>query len=158
MHIKKSLKYVEIKTNAVVNGIAKTDNHYSVTFKNGDSIDANQIILSVPHTAAQRFFRDQALTEEFTQLKNSSMISIYMGFDVSDEVLPLDGTGFITPKSEDVFCDACTWTSRKWKHTSQSGKLLVRLFYKGSNPYFGALKDLSERELLQVVQVDLKKV
>ncbi|WP_428910932.1 protoporphyrinogen oxidase [Niallia sp. Krafla_26] len=154
---KEKLEDVEIKTNAKVSDIVKTDHQYSVTFENGESIESDQIILSVPHTVSQRFFQDPALIEEFSHLKNSSMISIYIGFEVSDEILPLNGTGFITPKSEDVFCDACTWTSRKWKHTSPSGNLLVRLFYKSSNPYFGALKDLSEQELLQVVQVDLKK-
>lgn len=148
---------VEMKKNAKVSRIEKAGNQYQVFFENGEWIEADKIILSVPHTAAQNFFHDVVLDEEFNQLKNSSMISIYMGFDVSDDILPMDGTGFITPKSEDVFCDACTWTSRKWRHTSQEGKLLVRLFYKSSNPYFGALKDLSQQELLQVVQVDLKK-
>ncbi|WP_338471736.1 protoporphyrinogen oxidase [Niallia sp. XMNu-256] len=148
---------VEVRKNAKVSGIDQADHRYLVTFENGDSIAADQIIFSVPHTVAQGFFKDEDLREEFQQLKNSSMISIYMGFHVSDEVLPLDGTGFITQKGEAVFCDACTWTSRKWKHTSKEGNLLVRLFYKSSNPYFGALKDLSEQELLHVVQADLKK-
>ena len=78
-----------------------------------------------------------------------------MGYDVPDTILPLDGTGFITPKSEDVFCDACTWTSRKGKHTSkEKGIYSVRLFYKSSNQYYDALKGLSHEELLQVVGVD----
>jgi protoporphyrinogen/coproporphyrinogen III oxidase len=153
----RKLEDVDIRKNAKVNRIEKLGHQYRVFFENGETVDAEHIILSVPHTVAQNFFEDEDLKEEFGHLKNSSMISIYMGFDVSDDILPLDGTGFITPKSEDVFCDACTWTSRKWKHTSMEGNLLVRLFYKSSNPYFDALKDLSEAELLQVVQVDLKK-
>lgn len=151
------LEDVEVRKNAKVIGIEKVDDSYLVTFKNSDPIRADEIILSVPHAAAQQFFRDEQLKKEFDQLKNSSMISVYMGFDVSDDLLPLDGTGFITRKSKEIFCDACTWTSRKWKHTSKDGNLLVRLFYKGSNPYFDALKDLSEQELLQVAEVDLKK-
>ena len=153
----RKLMDVEIKKNTKVVHIDQTVNQYKVLFENGEELEADGIILSIPHTAAQHLFRDSDLDEEFTHLKNTSMISIYAGFNVADNILPLDGTGFITPKSEDVFCDACTWTSRKWKHTSKEGNLLVRLFYKSSNPYFGALKDLSKEELLQVVQVDLKK-
>jgi oxygen-dependent protoporphyrinogen oxidase len=153
----RKLEDVDIKKEAKVNRIEKVGHQYKVFFENGDWVDAEHIILSVPHTVAQDFFQDKELKEEFAHLKNSSMISIYIGYAVPDTILPLDGTGFITPKSEDVFCDACTWTSRKWKHTSKEGNLLVRLFYKSSNPYYDALKGLSQEELLQVVGVDLKK-
>ena len=153
----RKLEDVDIRKSAKVNRIEKVGHQYKVYFENGESVDAEHIILSVPHTVAQEFFQDEELKEQFAHLKNSSMSSIYIGYAVPDTILPLDGTGFITPKSEDVFCDACTWTSRKWKHTSKEGNLLVRLFYKSSNPYYDALKGLSEEELLQVVQVDLKK-
>lgn len=153
----RKLKDVDIRKSTVVNRIEKVGQQYKVSFENGESVDVEHIILSVPSTVAEGFFEDEELKEQFAQLKNSSMSSIYIGYAVPDTILPLDGTGFITPKSEDVFCDACTWTSRKWKHTSKEGNLLVRLFYKSSNPYYDALKGLSEEELLQVVQVDLKK-
>ena len=153
----RKLEDVDIRKSAKVNRIEKVGHQYKVYFENGESVDAEHIILSVPHTVAQEFFQDEELKEQFAHLKNSSMSSIYIGYAVPDTILPLDGTGFITPKSEDVFCDACTWTSRKWKHTSKEGNLLVRLFYKSSNPYYDALKGLSQEELLQVVQVDLKK-
>lgn len=153
----RKLEDADIRKSAKVNRIEKVGHQYKVYFENGESVDAEHIILSVPHTVAQEFFQDEELKEQFAHLKNSSMSSIYIGYAVPDTVLPLDGTGFITPKSEDVFCDACTWTSRKWKHTSKEGNLLVRLFYKSSNPYYDALKGLSQEELLQVVQVDLKK-
>ena len=151
------LEDVEIRKNTKVSGIEKVGQSYLVTFEDSEPVKVDGVILSVPHTEAQGFFQDEHIKEEFHQLKNNSMISVYMGFHVSDDLLPLDGTGFITLKSKAIFCDACTWTSRKWKHTSKEGNLLVLLFYKGTNPYFSALKDLSEQELLQVVGVDLKK-
>ena len=58
---------------------------------------------------------------------------------------------------QDIICDACTWTSRKWQHTSESGNLLVRLFYKSSDPAFSTLKEMSKKEFLQVALADLSK-
>ena len=72
-------------------------------------------------------------------------------------MLPENGTGYITSKNNDLNCGACTWTSRKWKHTSNEGNLLVRLFYKNTHPNFAMIKDLPENELLQLALSDIEK-
>ena len=107
--------------------------------------------------AAKRLLDDTELEKEFKAFQNSSMISIYAGFDLPDHLLPLDGTGFIKANGHEIICDACTWTSRKWKHTSESGNLLVRLFYKSTNPAYPKIKEMAETELLQVALSDLSK-
>ena len=84
------------------------------------------------------------------------MISIYLGFDIPDSTLP-NGTGFIVGENSDLLCNACTWTSRKWEHTSENSQLLVRLFYKSSNPDYEKLQSLSKQELIQVALGDIKK-
>ena len=93
-------------------------------------IEADYIVLSTPDIVAKQLLQDTKLNEEFDQFKNKSLISIYLGFDIPDTELPTDGTGFIVTKSSDLICGACTWTSRKWSHTSPNNRLLVRLFYK----------------------------
>jgi len=97
------------------------------------------------------------LDEEFDQLLTSSLVSIYLGFDLPDADLPADGTGFIVSQKSDLLCNACTWTSRKWAHTSRKDNLLVRLFYKSSNPSYAQLKDLTETELTEVALSDIQK-
>ena len=79
-----------------------------------------------------------------------SLISVYLAYDIQDEELPYDGTGFITAKGTRLKCDACTWTSRKWEHTSENKRLLMRLFYKSSNPHYEELIQLSDQELKQI--------
>ena len=120
-------------------------------------MDADYVVLGIPHDAAERLIDDKELEKEFGAFQNSSMISVYAGFDIPDHLLPLDGTGFIKAKGHEIICDACTWTSRKWQHTSESGNLLVRLFYKSINPAFSKLKEMTEPELLQVALSDLSK-
>ncbi|UYG97119.1 protoporphyrinogen oxidase [Cytobacillus firmus] len=137
--------------------IEKTDCGYKVDFSNGESLEADHIVLGIPHNAAAALFNDQELKAEFKPLKNSSLISIYLAYDIPDSELPEDGTGFITANTDELTCNACTWTSRKWKHTSKSGNLLVRLFYKSSHPAFASLKEMNEDELLQTALADIEK-
>ncbi|HZG71023.1 MAG TPA: protoporphyrinogen oxidase [Chondromyces sp.] len=151
------LEEVDILKNSKATKVEKLDGHYQVSFYHGEVIEADYVVLGIPHTAASTLLNDQELGTEFAKLKNSSLISIYVGFDVPDSLLPEEGTGFITSNSEELSCNACTWTSRKWEHTSKNGNLLVRLFYKSSHPSFEHLKGMGKEELLQVALSDIQK-
>lgn len=136
--------------------IEKRGEQYQVTLADGRIIDSDVVVLGTMHSTAQALLQDEELNEDFNQLYNSSMISVYLGFDIPDSQLPANGTGFITANSDDVLCNACTWTSRKWEHTSGQQRLLVRLFYKSSNPHYDSLIKLSEEELLKVALKDIQ--
>ncbi|ETP70191.1 hypothetical protein G159_03150 [Planococcus glaciei CHR43] len=142
-----------VATEAVV----KAEDGYEVKMADGRSVLADYVILATPHEAAESLLKEKALEPEFGQLLNSSLISVYFGFDLPDAQLPADGTGFIVSQDTDLLCNACTWTSRKWSHTSRNGNLLVRLFYKSSNPSYSRLKDLSESELAEAALTDIQK-
>ncbi|MDN7228870.1 protoporphyrinogen oxidase [Planococcus liqunii] len=137
--------------------VVKTDGGYAVEMADESSVLADYVILATPHEAAENLLKEKALEPEFSQLLNSSLISVYFGFDLPDAQLPADGTGFIVSQDTDLMCNACTWTSRKWSHTSRNGNLLVRLFYKSSNPSYSQLKDLSESELAEAALSDIQK-
>ncbi|WP_404331682.1 protoporphyrinogen oxidase [Mesobacillus maritimus] len=151
------LEDVEVLKNTKVTKIEKAKSQYQVVLHNGETIEVDNVVLSIPHTAAEKLIDDPELEKEFSSFKNSSLISVYVGYDVPDSILPADGTGFITANTDELSCNACTWTSRKWMHTSKSGNLLVRLFYKSSHPSFARLKDMDNEELLQVALEDIHK-
>ncbi|MBY0121834.1 protoporphyrinogen oxidase [Bacillus sp. S/N-304-OC-R1] len=151
------LSDAEILKNARVSKIDKSSEGYLITLHNGEVIQADYVVLGIPSTEAKNLFTDYELESSFSQFTNSSLISIYIGFDVPDSMLPEDGTGFITANSNDVLCNACTWTSRKWEHTSETKNLLVRLFYKSSITAFESLSAMSEEELLEVALADIQK-
>ena len=136
--------------------VEKNDDRYRVTLANGRIIDADMVVVGTMHSTAQALLQDEQLNEDFNELLNSSLISVYLGFDIPDSQLPADGTGFITANSDDVKCHACTWTSRKWANTSEHQRLLVRLFYKSSGPHYDMLINLSEEELLKVALQDIQ--
>ena len=109
---------VEMVKGVQAEKIEKRTNRYKITLANGREIEADYIVLSTPDAVAKQLLNDAELNEEFDQFKNKSLISIYLGFDIPDSELPKDGTGFIVTKSSNLTCGACTWTSRKWSHTS----------------------------------------
>jgi protoporphyrinogen/coproporphyrinogen III oxidase len=136
--------------------IEKTGDRYRITLLDGTSFEADFVVLSTLHTAARKLLNDTSLDPDFAQLFNRSLISVYLGFDVPDEVLPKDGTGYIVAEKGELTCDACTWTSRKWEHTSGNRRLLVRLFYKSSNPAYESLLEQPEDRLLQTALRDVE--
>jgi protoporphyrinogen/coproporphyrinogen III oxidase len=148
---------VDILKNSKVRKIEKINSRYKVSLANQEIFEADYVVLSIPHSKAEQLFDEQKLKNEFRQLKNSSLISIYIGLNIPDHLLPEEGTGFITATNEDLSCNACTWTSRKWKHTSATGNLLVRLFYKSSLPFFNDLQAMDKAELLHAALTDIKK-
>ncbi|MED3961436.1 protoporphyrinogen oxidase [Niallia taxi] len=151
------LEDVEIKKEAAVTSIRKVEQVYSIGLASGDILQADHIVLTAPHQVAEKLLATEGLAEEFAKLQNSSNITMYLAYDIPDDRLPKDGTGFIVAEDSDLTCNACTWTSRKWTHTSKSSSLLLRLFYKKSNPAFKHLNSLTEEELLKVAVKDVEK-
>lgn len=140
-----------------VTTIEKYDEQYTLKLSNQETRTVDSIVITTPYNNAQKMLKNKDLDEEFQQLKNSSNITLYLSYDISDQQLPKDGTGFIVAEDSDLICNACTWTSRKWKHTSTNGKLLLRLFYKKTNPHYEALNAYSEEELIKVAKKDIER-
>ncbi|MCM3785019.1 protoporphyrinogen oxidase [Neobacillus mesonae] len=151
------LSEVDIRKQTSVNHIESVNSKYILDLSSGDKVEADYVVLSVPHTAAEKMLDKPELSKDFEQLKSSSLISVYLGFDIPDSELPANGTGFITSEASDLKCNACTWASRKWKHTSKHSRLLVRLFYKSTKPVYDSLISLSEEELIHVALSDVRE-
>ncbi|GEK33526.1 protoporphyrinogen oxidase [Kurthia sibirica] len=146
-----------IYKNTAVQSLEKKDNFYQVNLTNGAQIEADYVVLATPHQVAEKLLPHPALQQEFNKLQTASIITVYLGYEMDDAVLPANGTGFIVSTHNDVDCNACTWTSRKWHHTSPSGKLLIRMFYKKNNARFAEFSAMTEAELTAVAREDVRK-
>lgn len=127
-----------------------------IELSDGEVLEADATVLAVLHTDARRMLQDERIGAIFDQFATNSLISVYLGYDVPDERLPEDGTGFIVAEGGDLACSACTWTSRKWTHTSADRRLLVRLFYKSSGPRYAELSQMTDEELVHVAKRDVE--
>lgn len=150
-----NLPEVNFMKNTEIHSVMKEDGRYKIDIGN-ETVIADVIVLAVPNTTVQKVLADEQLEANLKRFTTASAITLYLGFDVPDSVLPADGTGFIVSHNSDLVCDASTWTSRKWKHTSHDGNLLVRLFYKNVNPRYEELAAMTDQELLEVARNDVK--
>src|SRR5690606_16576855 len=80
----KKLDEAEIFKKSKVEKMIKAGNRYQIRFKNQELLEADYVILSIPHNAAETLFDDAELEKGFGELKNSSLISVYAGFDIPD--------------------------------------------------------------------------
>ncbi|MED3662588.1 protoporphyrinogen oxidase [Ureibacillus terrenus] len=150
------LEDVEIYKNTETVRVEKKDGRYEIALANGEKIEADIVVLALPNKVIKNLLNNEELNPYFDQFKDASVITMYLGFDLPDSILPQDGTGFIVSYNSDLTCNASTWTSRKWKHTSKDGNLLVRVFYKESNPRYPELIKMSDEELTKVALNDIK--
>ncbi|MDP4095583.1 protoporphyrinogen oxidase [Paenibacillus sp. P96] len=151
------LNNVEILKGTQALSVTKTRERYEVALTGGRILEADFVVLSTAHTSARSLLQDEGLNRDFDRLSSRSLISVYLGYNVPDERLPEDGTGFIAAPNSGLMCDASTWTSRKWQHTSARQQLLIRMFYKSSNPHFDKLQQMTEEELISVAVSDVEK-
>lgn len=155
-HIEQSLTEVDVKKGVAIKHVTKIGERYKVTLET-EVIEADVVVLAIPNEVVRTVLGDEQLDEQLARFTTASAITLYAGYDVPDSVLPADGTGFIVSHNSDLVCNASTWTSRKWKHTSAQEQLLVRLFYKNNNPRYEELATMSDEALAAVAQEDIRK-
>ena len=155
--IVEKLPDMELKLSTKVVHLRKEQAVYSLTLHTGEVLEADAVVLAIPNDAVQAILQDDLLKPHFAKFTSASALTVYLGYDVPDSVLPADGTGFIVSHNSDLVCNASTWTSRKWKHTSANGNLLVRLFYKNINPRYEQLAAMSDDEFTAVAREDIRR-
>lgn len=148
---------VRVRKGTSVEHLTRSGDRYELFLSDGEHLTADYVVLAVLHTHAAKLLSDRALDDAFAQMTTGSLISVYLGYDVSDDILPEDGTGFIVAGQSDLKCSACTWTSRKWSHTSAQRRLLMRLFYKSANINYAELASMSEEQLLKAARQDIER-
>lgn len=147
---------VTFKKGVAVDKLTKMGEQYAITLENSEAITADEVVLAMPNDAIEKVLQNTSLDTLTARFATASAITMYLGFAIPDSVLPADGTGFIVSENTNVVCNAATWTSRKWKHTSETGNLLVRVFYKSVNPQYDKLSKMTDAELTEVALNDIK--
>ncbi len=155
--IEETLENATILKNTSVELLKQDTNGYKVQIDTGEWLDADEVVLAVPHQVAQKLLKEEPFQRDFEELQTGSIITVYLAYDLPNDVLPADGTGYIVSSGNDVDCNACTWTSRKWRHTSKDDKLLIRMFYKKNNPRFEEFCQMTNDELAQIARQDIEK-
>lgn len=121
---------------------------YQVHLDNGESLAAEDIIVTVPAFAASPLLKPHVDTSALDAINYVSVANVVLAFQKKDVEHVFDGSGFLVPRKEGRNITACTWTSTKWLHTSPDDKVLLRC-------YVGRSGDEQNVELPDDVLTDL---
>jgi protoporphyrinogen/coproporphyrinogen III oxidase len=125
----KSLPEENIKMGVKAASVSRLeDGTYSVEMEDGSVLTADHVIATTPYTVTKELFGEKLFPSGFHKTKPTSVATVAMEFNEEEVSFSLDGTGFVIAKSEKTSITACTWTSRKWPHTTPKGKVLLRCY------------------------------
>ncbi|HLY27609.1 MAG TPA: protoporphyrinogen oxidase [Aggregatilineales bacterium] len=130
----------------------------TVLTESGERITAAAIILTtsarVAATAVKRSLPQ--LADSLSAFTCISSGNVSLGFRLEDIPRPLDGTGFVIPRSEGTRIGACTWSSIKFAGRAPDGFALLRVFVGG----FGREDDINlpDDELIKLALTALRNI
>ena len=103
---------------------------YRVTLDDARSFESDVVVLATPAQDAGTLVGSFApgLGRLLERMRSSPTGSVSMAFRREDVTHPLDGSGFLAPRSEAGLVAGCTWTSSKWPGRSPGEYVLLRAF------------------------------
>lgn len=143
-----------IQLNADVEAITKHANGYTLTV-NGEDKDFDEVIVTTPHFQYKRWFDDKEF-EYFNHMPATSVATVVMAFDESQVQNSVEGTGFVISRNMDTVITACTWTNKKWAHSTPKGKALLRAYVGRPGDYI--VHERSDEDIVRLAREDLDKI
>jgi oxygen-dependent protoporphyrinogen oxidase len=147
-----------ISLNTAVELIERNGDGYTVSLKTGVTQAFDAVILATPANIAGRLVAniDNDLSADLQQTPYSSSATVILVYNMDDlRGLP-GGHGFLVPRTEGKRMRACTFVHNKFPHRAPPDKGVLRCFLGGAND--PAVLDLSDDEILDIVQRELKEI
>nr|WP_180955565.1 MULTISPECIES: protoporphyrinogen oxidase [Bacillus] len=138
-----------------VEQIIQKSGGYEIELNNGEIILADSIISAVPHQAVPMLFPGNDLFSELKEMPSTSVATVAMAFPKEAIKKDIEGTGFVVSRNSDYTITACTWTHKKWPHSTPDGKVLLRCYVGRAGDE--AVVGLSDDEIIKIVLEDLNK-
>jgi protoporphyrinogen/coproporphyrinogen III oxidase len=154
--LEEKLDQVNILKAVKVDSLEKNGDGYRLSLSNGTTLDCENVIVSTPHHATANMIHGAGYLAPLQQMSSTSVATIAMAFDESALKQDIDGTGFVVSRNNDYTITACTWTHKKWPHTTPKGKVILRCYVGRVGEE--AIVDQSDEEIQKVVLDDLNKI
>lgn len=138
-----------------VEKISKIDQKYEIDLNNGESLTVDCIVAATPHKVTQSMFSQYRFFDPFKLVPSTSVATVALAFPEQAIKKDIDGTGFVVSRNSDYSITACTWTHKKWAHSTPKGKVLLRCYVGRAGDE--AIVDLSDDQIVKIVLDDLKK-
>ena len=147
---------VRLRLNTGVTNIERMAKGYRLRLRDGERIEADGLILATPAYVTSDLLKGFApeLAAELKAIEYATTATVTLAYRESDLGRPLDGYGYVIPRSEGRQALACTWTSTKFPHRAPRGYALLRVFIGRA----GQEDDLAwdEDSLLEIARQELR--
>ncbi|RXZ00272.1 protoporphyrinogen oxidase [Fictibacillus sp. S7] len=132
--IEEQLEPESIWKNKKVSGVAREETgRYRIDLEDGTNTHADAVILASPYSVTKHLLPEQLRVDGFHATPSTSVATVAMAFPVSALKMDINGTGFVISRKEPTTITACTWTHRKWPHTTPEGMVLLRCYVGRAN-------------------------
>ncbi|HYK91838.1 MAG TPA: protoporphyrinogen oxidase [Acidobacteriota bacterium] len=144
-----------IKLNRSVCSIARQEGGWELTDEIGHRMLTKRVIVACPAYAAARFFRDydRELSVSFQAIPYAPIVVVATGHRRADVSHPLDGFGFLVPRSEGVRTLGSIWTSSIFEGRAPDGCVQFRSMLGGAGD--PGIMELSDDELWATLRKSL---
>ncbi|WP_068774086.1 protoporphyrinogen oxidase [Paenibacillus sp. FJAT-26967] len=147
---------VNIRTGVKVTGLQKQGGRYRVALGNGQTEEADSVIVTLPTYHTAELLGELAGVEKLKAINYVSVANVVLAYRQEDANVSFDGSGFLIPRLEGRSITACTWTSTKWLHTAPEGHVLLRCYVGRSGAEDWV--ELSDGELVAKVRQDVAEL
>jgi oxygen-dependent protoporphyrinogen oxidase len=100
----------------------------------GEALSARAVIITAPAYVAADLLRDQDddISRVCQDVRYASTATIALAFPRAAVKHPLNGSGFVVPRTERTGILAASWLSSKWPHRAPDDRVLMRAFFGGA--------------------------
>lgn len=124
-----------VRTHTLVSRVRRGEKtRWQLQLSDGSFLDADGIVIatSAYHAGDMLSDLDAGLSDSLRRIEYSSSAVLNVIYRRSDIPHPMDGFGFVVPKTENRAILACSFTSVKWPGRAPSDKALLRVFVGGA--------------------------
>jgi oxygen-dependent protoporphyrinogen oxidase len=148
----------EVKGSAVGKGVGGAGGGDRLRAAAGEIIEARALVIATaPGVAAQLLGPlDSTLGEELAAIPSSPIAVVATGFATESLPQPLDGFGFLVPRSEGLRILGCLWDSSIFRFRAPVGRVLMRCMIGGAHD--PDVVRLAPSDLLAIVRRELAQV
>ncbi len=156
-----ALSEISLLTGQRVEGIGYDPNGtqpYQVQLADGQVLAGDAVVLATPAYLAADLVAPFApeLATGLRAIRYVSTGTISLAYRRSEVGHPLNGFGFVIPRSERRWINACTWTSTKFSHRAPDDHVLLRVFFGGSR--HPETVEWPDERLLAMVRDELRDI
>ena len=146
----------DILLNRRVLSVTHMHDQYEVVLEDGLRLAADDVVFSTPAYVTADVLQaiDPLLASRLRAIRYVSTATVSLGFQRKDISHPLDGFGFVVPRTERRKITACSWSSAKFNHRAPKDKTLIRVFIGGASAEH--LAEMTEEELVGLAREELR--